>query len=536
MKKGTKIALWSILLIVVVGFIVADTVVSSIATRSTNSALATMPGSEASVGRVHIRLFSGTAAVEDVNYRHFGEAAKGSKGDPGVTMHIDRIELGHVFWTKLLRKEVLVTSLRFVRPQMELWLDEKHPELSFPVFENDTTAQNKIAEYFRITLMKLQVEDAAFALHSVRTQLDLQAENCSLTVRELAYDSVFTYCDSLYDFSLGRAEVLIPDGSLRIETHDLSTADSGPLCIGKTILGHTMGKKELGERLKEPTSWIHMEMESFKTSAFNPIRKVLNQDYTLDRAEVVIGNMDVVRDLRFPPKEPFPMVQEALLALKTVFLIKQVDVQIPQLNVELMSTNINCGQLKMKRINAVAQNVTNRRNQTMRIKGGCPIEEGKMQIEMNFTANKDCDFETKLHAENVNVSYLNTLIRPLVGMTCNLQVDTFDTHYRGNKIEAAGQFRMLYHGLDIQVHKEDDIPYKIVTRNAGAINSAAHTLLPKSNPATPGGKPSAFNVTWKRDEWKPTELYLFGPCINGVVKTMLPGLFIKDKTKVLDFQ
>ena len=193
MKKGTKIALWSILLIIVVGFIVADTVVSSIATRSTNSALATMPGSEASVGRVHIRLFSGTAAVEDVNYRHFGEAAKGSTGDPGVTLHIDRIELGHVFWTKLLRKEVLVTSLRFVRPQMELWLDEKHPELSFPVFENDTTAQNKIAEYFRIALMKLQVEDASFALHSVRTQLDLQAENCSLTVRDLAYDSVFTY-------------------------------------------------------------------------------------------------------------------------------------------------------------------------------------------------------------------------------------------------------------------------------------------------------------------------------------------------------
>lgn len=534
MKKGTKIALWTLLILVAIGFIVADAVLSSIATRSVNSALATMPGSEVSVGAVHVRLFSGTAAVHDIQYRHFGEAAKGCKQDPGVTVHIDRIELGHVFWTKLLKKEVLVSSLRFIRPQMELWLDEEHPELSFPVFENDTTAQNKIARYFSVALMKLQIENASFALHSVRTQLDVQADSCSITVHDLAYDSIFHYCDSVYRFSLGSARVLIPDGSMRIETHDIAHSNSGPLCIGKTLVAHTMGKKELGERLQEPTTWMKMEMESLKTSPFNPIRKVLAQDYTLENAEVVFGHMDIVRDLRFPPKEPFPMVQEALMALKTVFLVKQVDVQIPLIDVGLLSTNINCGQLQLKRVHATAKNITNRRNQTMHIQGGCPIEKGKMQMEMHFTANNDCDFETRLHAENVNVSYLNTLIRPLVGMTCDLQVDTFDTHYTGNKIEATGQFRMLYHGLDVKVHKEDDIPYKIVTRNAGFINSAAHTLLPKSNPSSPDATPRAYNVAWKRNEWMPTEMYLFGPCINGVMKTMLPGLFIKDKTKVLD--
>lgn len=534
MKKGAKITLIVILVVLVVGILIADNVVSSIATQSANKALATMPGSEASVGAIHVRLFSGTAAVEDIHYRHMGEAAKGSKADPGVEVHIDRIELGHVFWTKLMKKELLVHSLHIVRPQMELWMDEEHPELSFPVFENDTTAQNKIAEYFSFALMKFEIEDASLALHSVRTQLDIQAEGCSLTVRGLAYDSTFHYCDSVYDFSLASASVMLPDGSMRLSTQDIAHSDAGPLSIGKTLVAHTMGKKELGERLQEPTTWMSMEMESLKTSPLNPIRKVLAQDYTLEHADVVFGHMDIVRDLRFPPKEPFPMVQEALMALKTVFLVKQVDVQIPLIDVGLLSTNINCGQLQLKRIHATAKNITNRRGQTMHIKGGCPIEKGKMQMEMHFTANSNCDLETRLHAENVNVSYLNTLIRPLVGMTCELQVDTFDTHYRGNKTEATGQFRMLYHGLDVKVHKEDDIPYKIVTRNAGFINSAAHTLLPKSNPSSPAATPRAYNVKWERDVWKPTELYLFGPCINGVMKTMLPGLFIKDKTKVLD--
>ena len=534
MKKGTKITLIVILIVLAAGVLVADAVISPIATRSANNALATMPGSEASVGAIRLRLFSGTATIEDVRYSHYGETAKGSTKNPGVEVHIDRIEIGHVFWTKLMNKEILVHSLRIVRPKMELWLDEEHPELSFPVFENDTTAQNKIAEYFSVALMKLQVDDASLALHSVRTQLDVQAEGCSLTVKGLAYDSTFHYCDSVYDFSLASASVLLPDGSMRLSTQDIAHSDGGPLYIGNTVVAHTMGKKELGERLQEPTTWMKMEMQSLKTSPFNPIRKALAQDYTLENAEVVFGHMDIVRDLRFPPKEPFPMVQEALMGLKTIFLVKQVDVQIPLIDVGLLSTNINCGQLQLKRIHATVKNVTNRCNETMHIKGGCPIEKGKMQIEMHFTANNDCDFETRLHAENVNVAYLNTLIRPLVGMTCELQVDTFDTHYSGNKTEATGQFRMLYHGLDVQVHKEDNIPYKIVTRNAGFINSAAHTLLPKSNPSSPEATPRAYNVTWKRDEWKPTELYLFGPCINGVMKTMLPGLFIKDRTKVLD--
>ena len=43
MKKGAKITLIVIPVVLVVGILIADNVVSSIATRSANKALATMP-------------------------------------------------------------------------------------------------------------------------------------------------------------------------------------------------------------------------------------------------------------------------------------------------------------------------------------------------------------------------------------------------------------------------------------------------------------------------------------------------------------
>ena len=90
---------------------------------------------------------------------------------------------------------------------------------------------------------------------------------------------------------------------------------------------------------------------------------------------------------------------------------------------------------------------------------------------------------------------------------------------------------MLYHGLKVKVHEEDDIPYKIVTKNAKAFTTLANTLLPKSNPTAVDIRPRAYEVEWKRNEWKPFPLYMFGPCIDGVKKTFLPGLYVHKQVK-----
>ena len=537
MTRRTKITIISLSVVLIVILILSgglSAMFSRVALREVNSALASIPECEASIGDIRISLLTGTATIDDLRFTHNGPAIKGSAHNPGVEVHVEHIEVGHVFFYKLIHKEALVYSIRVIHPEMELWLDEAHPELSFPEFKQDSTVKNPIAPLKCAELMNLYIDGADMKMHSTRTSLDLEVEDCSLSLCDLAYDTAFHYCDSLYSIALNRASILLPDSSMRIETNDLSNMDGGPLRIGKTLIAHTMGRTQLGEMVQEPTTWIKMRMDSLKTSSFPLIRKALTQDYTLPRVEVFFEHMDILRDLRYPAKEPFPMVQEAFMSINPIFLVQEADVHIPKINIGLMSTDINCGTLQIRHIRAKAMNITNRRNAIMRLKGSCPIEKGKMHIEMNFTINKNCDFETRIHAQNVNASFLNTLVRPLVGMTCDLPIDTFDTHYSGNKTEAAGQFRLLYHGLEVKVHKEDNIPYKIVTRNADVINSAVHTLLPKSNPSTAHSQPRAYNTQWKRNVWMPTELYLFGPCIDGVKKTLLPGLYIKDKTKVLD--
>ena len=76
------------------------------------------------------------------------------------------------------------------------------------------------------------------------------------------------------------------------------------------------------------------------------------------------------------------------------------------------------------------------------------------------------------------------------------------------------------------------MPYKVVTKNADFITSAAKNLIPRSNPTEVDIRPRAYMVEWKRDSWQPFSLYLFGPCIDGVKMTMLPGLYVHKQTRM----
>lgn len=466
--------------------------------------------------------------------------ADGSIGKaPGTDIQVEQIHIGPLSYAMLLEKQALMGTVRVVNPRVELWMDESRPELSFPKFEKKNKRKNKkieVASLLELAELEcLQVENASLALHSVKTKLDVAVDSCSLELHQIIYDHSFCLSDSLYRFALGHADILLPDGSMRIETNAIRTENGGPLTVGATRIAHTMGRMELGNIVQEPTTWIDMSMQRLVTSPLNPIRKIMAKDYTLDHAEAVFTEMDILRDLRYQPKHPFIMVQEAFRDIKTPFLIRRVDADLKHINIDLTSTDINCGNVQFSNVSATAENITNYRNEAVRINGLCPVGKGSVQIGINFLANSLCEFETRMHAESVDASFLNSLIRPLVGMTCALSIDTLDTRYRGNIYKASGTFRMLYHGLKAKVHKEDDIPYKIVTRHAGIITAASNTLIPKSNPLTPHGKPKAYTIEWKRNEWKPTELYIFGPCIDGIKKTLLPGLFIKDRTKIMEW-
>ena len=74
----------------------------------------------------------------------------------------------------------------------------------------------------------------------------------------------------------------------------------------------------------------------------------------------------------------------------------------------------------------------------------------------------------------------------------------------------------------------------IIKKFGKTIEGFANNLIPKSNPTAVDIEPRRYKVSWKRDEWKPYPLYVFGPCINGVVETMLPGLYAHKQIRSTD--
>lgn len=542
MKKGTKITLivlGSLLGLGILVFVGADVALSYLAKKQVDKALAALPPEygEASCGLIQVRLFSGTAAVSDINFTYRGESIskKDTTKRPGINIHVDRVDVGRFFYSTLLKHRILVSDIRVIRPDVELWLDDKHPETCFPEMPKDRKLDSvhKADNWLeRAELLHFHLKNADFRMHSLRTKLDLQVDSCSLTANNLAYlaqDSSFSYNDSVYKFTLGHAKVMLPDGRMSLETNNLAHSDQGPLTLGRTRIANTMPKKKLGDIVKEPCTWIDMTIASAETSSFNPIHKAMNKDYTLESAKAVVAKMDVFRDTRYKPKEPFPTPQDVLLAIPVVFRLDKVNAEIKNLDIELASTDVNTGKLKLGGIKAEVENITNKKGETMTAQGTCPIENGMARAKVDFMMLKTSDFSLNIHATDIPVQFLNPFIRPLVGISMVCDVDTLDTEYTGNTTIATGTFRMLYHGFEAKVHKDDDVPYKVIKDNAAFFTSVANSLLPKSNPTAVDIYPREYKVEWKYDPWQPFPMYMFGPCINGAMKTFLPGLFVHEE-------
>ena len=461
---------------------------------------------------------------------------------PGADIRVENVEIGPLSYKRLAEREVVFEALRINRPQVELWMDEEHPELSFPKIEKRQPSKrasklkSKVPEgeplVKLVALNHLEVNNVSFKLHSLSSKLDVVADSCSVAVNNLAYDNKnFTYSDSVYSFSLASAKIMFPDGRMKMETRTIAHQNCGEVKIGATRIANTMPKKQLADIVQEPVTWIDLRLESVRLSPLNPIQMALKKNLSIDHIDAVVGFMDVFRDERYKPKRTFPMPQRVMMDMPITFFVRHTDAEVKKINIDFASTNTNIGHLELGRIHTTIDQITNRRGYTMSARATAPVDKGQAKAAFEMSMNQDCNFLMRMHATNVNTSFLNGFIRPLVGMTSNCVIDTIDTQYAGNSVVADGTFRMLYHGFSMEVHKGDDIPYQIITKNADTFNHIGNSLIPKSNPKHKHSKPYAYQITWRRNEKKPVELYLFGPLIDGVKKTFLPGLYVHLRTK-----
>ena len=486
----------------------------------------------------------GTFFIGETRMAYHAEEARAGQM-PGVDMSVERIEIGPLAFTKLWDRQVLFESARVIRPRVELWMDEEHPELSFPSYEkkepSECTIQLKQKIQERLpegeslilltALRHAQIENASLALHSTRTQLDVVADSCSLAVNDLSYDKTFHFNDTAYSFSLAHAAVTLPDGSMKMETRDITHRDQGEVHIGASRIVHNMDKLALGDIVQEPVTWIDMQLKRCVISPLNPIHKALHKDYTISHIDAEVGFMDVFRDERYQLKHIPLMPQLVLMNLPMTFYVKDADVQMQRIHIGFAIKDTHIGQLDFNDINAHVEHITNRSGYTMRLDGSCPMGEGVADARFDMTMNRECGFRIQMKAKGINTSFLNGFIRPFAGITSDCKIDSIYTNYTGNGTRADGTFRMVYHDFSMKVNKGDDIPLEIITKHAGVITRVGNALVPHSNPPTKHSKPRGYQVSWIRNENKDVELYLFGPIIDGIKKTFLPGLYVHLRTK-----
>ena len=84
------------------------------------------------------------------------------------------------------------------------------------------------------------------------------------------------------------------------------------------------------------------------------------------------------------------------------------------------------------------------------------------------------------------------------------------------------------------MHATDDIPFKIISQNAGALEYFVNNLIPKSNPRKGLKEPLAYRVEYVRKDMQPVPLYMVMPVILGAVETFLPGFNVNKKVNKND--
>ena len=477
------------------------------------------------VGDIHVALLTGMIDVADIymatDTGSFDTSTRRKKA--GMEVYVPHVTLELINYYELLRHSHLqVYGITIRDPHIVVWLDEKHPESCLPVFPKDESID--ITEVLKdINIGRVRVLSACGELKSVRTQLHTKADNLSAQVNDLYFnlaDEQFTYNDSVYGLTANSLYLKFPDGSKDLSVCDLQTEDAGPIKLGKTHLRDLVSSSKMAKKANDQITWIDLSLNHLCTSAVNPVHKALNQDWTLDSIYADVQCLHAIREAQYQPKTPFPVPQQILMQIPAKFEVKNVRADVRTIDVELTMTGNHYGKLSLKDISARLTNVTNKKNAVWANHVSAPMgDNGHIEASLAMHMNKQGQFDCKILGEGFNLNVLNPFIRPLVGLTFDSHVDKFETSYSGDNTVANGEFLMMYHGLEVGFHREEEISIEAIKKYGKTIEGFANNLIPKSNPTVVDVEPRRYSVTWKRDEWKPY------PCIDGTVKTMLPGLY-----------
>ncbi|MBO4665429.1 MAG: hypothetical protein J5612_00995 [Paludibacteraceae bacterium] len=495
MKKSVKITLWVVGIIAGIFILFetcADVAVSRIAEKKAHAAIeaAELPFT-VDFNRIHVFIMAGSVEVTDIRF-----AANGKQLN---TKEIDTV-------------------------------DVTLPDLSIRGINYFDLLRNK-----RVSVNSVKVHKLSALYKEKKSKMSVQVDSLTVTVHDLFYslkDSTYGYNDSIYSLKFKHLAFVEPQGLLGIEANDFKTKNAGPIQLGRTKIAHRMDKRKLGDIVKKPVSWLSMSLNSVEIAPMNILRyEQFLKGVHLSKITVNGDKLETLRDVRYKPTEPFPMPQQAIMQLKFPIAIDQVDVTMKTIDVNVLMTDKNCGEMHVNKLKATVRDFSNKKNSVMKVDLTACLGDAQANALFKMYMNNDCRFDVEMYGKNLETKHLNKLIRPLTSMELDCTVDSLRAKYTGDKVKAGGTVMLAYHGLRGKVHKGDEIPFKIISQNAGALEYFVNNLIPKSNPRNESKEPLSFNVEWEKKPEQAFGMYMVGPLIMGAVQTFLPGLFQGKKVK-----
>jgi len=473
---------------------------------------------------------------------------------------VDTLRLDGIVLPDLRQKrEATASALRIIKPKYFGLIDEGATP--------DSTVQNQpdphnlekqrkalgiIKQFFDgAALDRVSIEDGAAEFSSLVSNMKCRADGLNISLNEISYDmssniynleevTGLKFNDTAYSVQLGHVEMLIPDSTIYLSTNNFKHENAGPISLGRTFITHAIDKWDIAHRNGDiPTTWFSMVLDTFHTSAVHPINftgKLRHESrVALDSVIAVIDTMTIFRDMRFKAKEPYVMPHKPMLsidsALAATFSIGAVDAKINRMNVYMPMTDTCIPYLALDSIWGSLRDLSLARGGNINIIGGGKLGSGVATVEANIGLRPEYPWNINLKAVGLDLSALNGLTYPVVGLNVGGMVHELRAEYSGDSLKANGVMMMRYNDLSAVFSKHSPSPYKFIGKNYKFFNSCARTLITHNNPTRNGRKVRAYKVSWKNDPWNPAALYMVGPIIKGAIESLLPGLFVHNKVK-----
>lgn len=537
MKKSTKITLWvvGVLAALVILFITcADVWTSRYAEKIVRQQLekAELPVA-IDFKHIHVLLLTGCVDVEGVVVQCGELKDENKKILDTLSVQIPHVVVSNVRYGQLIRKQIVsIRRVDVVKMSATTKLSQAKVALN--------------TDSLSVTLRNLSynIKDSALAINQLgvglmnakiqmaKEKINFEIDSLSVGLNDLFYnmkDSTFGYNDSVYNLNVDRFQVKMAQTMMGIEAKKVFTENGGEITLGQTRIWNTCGRRDLAPKMKEPATWIDLHLNSVVISPLNPFRMDFSKGIAISQITVNGDRFEAFRDARLEPTHPYPMPQTVLMQIKLPIKIDAIDAKLNTLDVGVLCSDKNLGKMQIKNVTASICDFSNKRGSTTVINAIAHVGDGKVNGVIKMYMNKAGKFDIEIKGKDINTNELAHMTRPLAAIELNCAIDSMHLKYSADNERLGGNVLFAYHGLNGKVYGTDDIPFKIISKNAGALEYFVNHLIPKSNPRAGLKEPLAYHVEYVRKDMQPVPLYLVMPVILGAVETYLPGFFVSKK-------